>query len=147
MKNQKGITLITVIMTVVLLIILAGLIVTYGTGTFEDSKVAKFEIYMKMIQKRVDIMMEGEINYQEVGNALTIEQKNKLREIIPLDDSILTREIDIDSETIRYFSSSDIEEVFDLEDVNDDIVINFANRDIISLNGIEKDNVMHYTMY
>ena len=47
-----------VIMTVILLAILAGLALKNGMDTFESSKVVKFESYMKVIQKEVDIILE-----------------------------------------------------------------------------------------
>lgn len=53
----------------------------------------------------------------------------------------------VDEPKLRYFSSSDIETFFDIKDVQDEIVINFANREVISLNGVEKNGVMHYVEY
>ena len=53
----------------------------------------------------------------------------------------------VDEPELRYFSSSDIETFFDIKDVQDEIVINFANREVISLNGVEKNGVMHYVEY
>ena len=58
MRNNKGITLIIVIMTVILLAILAGLALKNGMDTFESSKVVKFESYMKVIQKEVGLLVE-----------------------------------------------------------------------------------------
>ena len=55
--------------------------------------------------------------------------------------------IDTSEPQLRYFSSDNIEEVFDVPEVYDEIVINFANRDVISLNGVEKNGVMHYVEY
>ena len=56
MKNNKGITLTIVIMTVMLLTIIAALAVNYGIDTYQRSKVVEFETYMKIIQKKVEII-------------------------------------------------------------------------------------------
>lgn len=139
MEKNKGITLITLIMTVIILLIIAGLSINYGINTYKSSKVMKFETYMKILQKKVDIMIEEGIDYTTVGTALTNGQKDRLQAIMPT--------IDISEPQLRYFSSDNIEEVFDVPEVYDEIVINFANRDVISLNGVEKNGVMHYVEY
>lgn len=139
MEKNKGITLITLIMTVIILLIIAGLSINYGINTYKSSKVMKFETYMKILQKKVDIMIEEGIDYTTVGTALTNGQKDRLQAIMPT--------IDTSEPQLRYFSSDNIEEVFDLPEVYDEIVINFANRDVISLNGVEKNGVMHYVEY
>ena len=139
MEKNKGITLITLIMTVIILLIIAGLSINYGINTYKSSKVMKFETYMKILQKKVDIMIEEGIDYTTVGTALTNGQKDRLQEIMPT--------IDTSEPQLRYFSSDNIEEVFDVPEVYDEIVINFANRDVISLNGVEKNGVMHYVEY
>ena len=139
LQNNKGITLITLIMTVIILLIIAGLSINYGINTYKSSKVMKFETYMKILQKKVDIMIEEGIDYTTVGTALTNGQKDRLQAIMPT--------IDTSEPQLRYFSSDNIEEVFDVPEVYDEIVINFANRDVISLNGVEKNGVMHYVEY
>ena len=139
MEENKGITLITLIMTVIILLIIAGLSINYGINTYKSSKVMKFETYMKILQKKVDIMIEEGIDYTTVGTALTNGQKVRLQANMPT--------IDTSEQKLRNFSSDNIEEVFDVPEVYDEIVINFANRDVISLNGVEKNGVMHYVEY
>lgn len=141
MKKEQGITLIALIMTVMLLIIITGLVVTNSMDTYEESRVIKFETYMKIIQKKVDVLIEENSDYRSLGTALTDEQENRLLTIITDNNSIRTNGI---TEDIRYFSATDIKAIFEISDINDEIVINFGNREVISLNGIEKDGVMHY---
>ena len=147
MKNNKGITLITVIITVVLLAIMAGLVITYGVDTFQNSKVVKFETNMKTLQKKVDLSLEEGTDYTTLGSALTSEQQAKLQTILDNDSNNYIETDDATKTTLRYFSSSDIEEDFDVKKIDDEIVVNFANREVISLNGVEKDDVMHYVEY
>ncbi len=144
MKETKGITLITVIMTVLLLTILAGLVITNSVNTYQDAKVIKFETYMNMIQKKVDLMLDEDVDYRTLGAELTEDQTAKIQEIIS-EGNIATK--NITAARLRYFSGNDIYSVFGISEVSDDIVINFTNRDIISLNGIEKDGVTYYTAY
>ena len=145
MKNNKGITLIIVIMTVILLVILVGLIAVNSTDTFKNSKIVQFKTYMKAIQKKVDILVEEGNNYLNLGAPLSNEQKTTLQAIINNNNQIVTR--DVTDTGLRYFSSNDIENIFEISGVDDEIVVNFSNRDVISLNGIEKNDVMHYVEY
>ena len=146
MKNNKGITLIIVIMTVILLTILMALVITSSIDTYYSSKFVSFETNIKLIQKKVDMALEERIDYETLGQALNDEQKAKLAEIIANDNNNMISTEDPTAETLRYFSSNDIKEDFELSDIRGEFVINFANREVISLDGAEKDNVMYYTI-
>ena len=146
MKSNKGITLIIVIMTVVLLTILMGLVITSSIDTYNKSKFLSFETNMKLIQKKVDMALEERIDYKTLGHSLNEEQKAKLATIIANDNNNMISTEDPSAETLRYFSSNDINEDFELSDIRGEFVINFANREVISLDGAEKDNVMYYTI-
>ena len=146
MKSNKGITLIIVIMTVVLLTILMGLVITSSIDTYNKSKFISFETNMKLIQKKVDMALEERIDYKTLGHSLNEEQKAKLATIIANDNNNMISTEDPSAETLRYFSSNDINEDFELSDIRGEFVINFANREVISLDGAEKNNVMYYTI-
>lgn len=146
MKSNKGITLIIVIMTVVLLTILMGLAITSSIDTYNKSKFISFETNMKLIQKKVDMALEERIDYKTLGHSLNEEQKAKLATIIANDNNNMISTEDPSAETLRYFSSNDINEDFELSDIRGEFVINFANREVISLDGAEKNNVMYYTI-
>ena len=145
-KNNKGITLIIVIMTVILLTILMALVITSSIDTYYSSKFVSFETNIKLIQKKVDMALEERIDYETLGQPLNDEQKAKLAEIIANDNNNMISTEDPTAETLRYFSSNDIKEDFELSDIRGEFVINFANREVISLEGAEKDNVMYYTI-
>ncbi len=146
MKSEKGVTLIIAIMTVLLLMILVGLLVTNGMQTFKDSKVIKFQSYMKIIQKEVDVMVEEQTDYTTVGSTLTESQLAKIQTIVKA-GGCYTKEADLANAKWRYFSTYDISTIFGISNVSDDIVVNFANRDVVSLKGIEKNGVTHYSEY
>ena len=146
MKSNKGITLIIVIMTVVLLTILMGLVITSSIDTYNKSKFLSFETNMKLIQKKVDMALEERIDYETLGQPLNDEQRSRLATIIANDNNNMISTEDPSAETLRYFSSNDINEDFELSDIRGEFVINFAIREVISLDGAEKNNVMYYTI-
>ena len=107
MKNNKGITLIIVIMTVILLTILMALVITSSIDTYYSSKFVSFETNIKLIQKKVDMALEERIDYETLGQPLNDEQKAKLAEIIANDNNNMISTEDPTAETLRYFSSND----------------------------------------
>ena len=78
MKNNKGITLVAVILTVIILSLLAGAIVYNIDKTYENSSIVQFTSYMKMIQKKVDFYVEEGTNYETLGQALNSSNKKIL---------------------------------------------------------------------
>ena len=145
MKNKKGITLTAVIITVVFLLIIVGLVVTYSLDNYNNAKVIKFDTYMRAIQKKVDLILEEGIDYSTIGLTLSEDTKSNLQTIINSNNNIRTR--NADEPKLRYFSQSDIEEIFGLSGISDEVIVNFANRDVISINGVEKEGTTYYTIY
>lgn len=58
MKNNKGITLIALIVTVILLAILAGAAIKMGLGISSSAKFENIETYLLLIQSKVKIMSQ-----------------------------------------------------------------------------------------
>ena len=146
MKNNKGITLIVIMITVVVLAMLTGVIVTSVGNTYENSRAVQFSSYMQMIQKQVDIYVEEGTDYETLGRALNTEMQERLYTILESDIRGLIDTTDVTSDKIRYFSSSDIDEDFGISEINDEVVVNFANREVISLNGVEKGGYTYYVL-
>lgn len=144
MKDNKGITLIAVILTVIILSLLAGVIVFNVNKTYENSSIMQFTSYMKMIQKKVDFYVEEETNYETLGKTLSSSDKTRLQDIINKDTKNLISTNDVNSTELRYFNSDDIYKYFEISNINDEIVVNFENREVISLNGVEKDGNKYY---
>ena len=144
-KNQRGITLIGLIITIVLMLILTAVAINVGVGDIDYSKRIRFMSYMQAIQKKVDYITEYE-NYENYGDALTSEQKTKLTTILSNEnDTFITN--DVNSVTLKYFNSQKIASQLELDNIDDEIIVNFATREVISLNGIEYEDNIYYTQY
>lgn len=144
MNKDNGITLMMVILTVIIMLILVGILVSGMENTYENSKVMKFTSYLKIIQKKIDLYVEDGTNIETLGENLDAGNKAKLQDILNKDSNNLIETRNVNNGKIRYFDSSDIYEYFDIADINDEIVVNFENREVISLNGVEKDGRMYY---
>lgn len=143
MSGVRGITLISLIITVILLAMLSGTTIYVGTDVIESVKVKAFVTEMQVIQAKVNIIHEEMKN----GN---VEYKNLGEQIDILSDDLKQRiNIAMQGEAVegfKYFNSSDLEKL-NITNLKQEVVINFTTRDVISINGVKKDGKMHYTQY
>lgn len=142
--NQKGITIISLIITIIIMLILASVTINIGTGNIENSRMVKFVSYMQAIQTKVDYIYEYS-DYLEYGETLESSNESRLQTILDSEtEGLLTT---IGSKHLKYFDSSHIATDLELENIDDEIVVDFSTREVISLNGIEYEGKMYYTQY
>mgnify|MGYP005773878367 FL=1 len=155
MQKKKGITLITLIVTIVVLIILASVATIMGLGTLEETRVVAFVSEMRIIQSRVDYIYEkikiGEGDqYLNVGTPVTSELANfaQIQTVIDVVNANCetTGEPKKTATDFQYFSVEQLKEI-GIEDVEQEVIIHFATRDVISLTGVKKDNTMYYRLF
>ena len=154
MQKKKGITLISLIVTIVVLIILASVATIVGLGTLEETRVVAFVGEMRIIQSRVDYIYEkikiGEgDSYLNVGTPVTSDLAN-FTQIQKVIDAVnanceTTGEPKKTATDFQYFTVEQLKEI-GIEDVEQDVLIQFATRDVISITGVKKDNVMYYRL-
>lgn len=142
-NNEKGITLISLLVTIIIMMILAAVTITVGTDDLEKSKMFKFVAYMQTIQTKVDLIVKND-DYLYYGQELGNTQKQELQSIIQKEKLLTSIE---DSDYLRYFDSNTISSQLEIDDIDDDIVINFNTREVISLKGIKYDDEIYYTQY
>ena len=133
------------VLTIVVLLILAAFTINTGKETIEFSRKTKIMAYMQLIQKKVDSISQSG-NYNELGQsvlAFTNDKINNLNTIIN-EENLTTNTT---SETLRYFNSNTLKEQLEVDEVDDEIVVDFATREVISLNGVKYDGKMYYSQY
>ena len=134
--------MVALVLTIVVMLILVTITVRTGISSIEHSRMASFVSRMQLIQKKVDFLAEKN-EYNELGNALNTSQKT-------MTEAIITAEklnTDKDNTTLKYFNKAAIINQLEIENIDDEIVIDFATREVISLNGIEYEDKMYYTQY
>ncbi len=156
-KNERGVTLITLTITIIVLIILASVGVTSGISTINSSKLAKFTTEMKKMQ----------VNVNELYNSWKIGEKVTLGNIEYIGDEILNIGKDLlsvqekvnvvfkpqsengsgitETEGYRYFDLETLE-TLGIENMQQEFFVNIKKRSIISVEGIKNKNIMSYTL-
>lgn len=141
-KDNKGITLVALIITIILLLILTSVTLYTGIDTYRFSKVNAFVAEMQLIQSKVDDMKNGN-NIDELLQIGTEVTSNN-----SLNYAFANNEISSNnSSEYRYFTKEMIFNEFNIENATSDVMINFTTREVVSVNGIEYEGNKYYTQY
>lgn len=143
MKNNKGITLSILVLTVVVLGIIAASVVYTGTNVYTYMKKNEFVAQMQIIHGKVEIMnkeVTSGITYQNAGidiQTLDAETKTKITDIF--NEYSVTEE---EQEQYLYFDSSELEKIGVIES-HQNVIINFETKSVYSLDGIEIKGIQY----
>lgn len=142
--NQKGVTLIALVITIIFMIVFASVTIEIGTDSIDRSKLLSFLAYMQTIQSKVNLIAEYE-DYSNYGETLSNESISKLQ--IILNNGNESFSTTIDSSYLKFFDSKHIASDLGVDNIDDEIVVDFNTREVISLNGIKYEGKMYYTQY
>lgn len=134
--QEKGVTMVALVITIVLLLILLSITVNSGMPTIEFSKFNQFKNELKVLQTKVNELNQN--NETEIGiKELTQEQKDKITlNIENADETIISG--------FRYCNKTYIQNQLGLQSVERDYLINIENRYVISVDGFEYEGTTYY---
>lgn len=153
MKNQKGVTLISLIITIILIMILTSVGIFTGFETYENMRAQAFVAKMKTVQEALDKLCEkytiDEINNMGVDFASApTEGKQILNNIIQENVNLKSwSAIDSINGNYRYFDINSINTILGIKDFDTAIWINPTSRNIIAIEGVEYENIIYYRQY
>ena len=155
MKEQKGITLVALVITVVVLLIIASISITSGTESLDKTRLQGFYTQLEIVQKRVDdiattneayIDAEGNTVYlKEQGTAYENwggERQDSLKAIIQSEGG----DLNLSAENFKYFTSEQLNSILDLSEIDYNVFIDFENRVVIAENGITANGVTYHML-
>ena len=130
--NEKGITIITLVITIIILLILASIGVNSGKGTIELAKYDKLRNELTIIQTKVNDLNQE--NKTEIGQKISTAQKSILN-IDTVSNIIYSGRTEAEKAEIedgfRYCSSNYIEKQFELDGIERDYLINVEYRYVV----------------
>lgn len=143
--EEKGVTLIALVTTIVILLILASVGVTSGTDAINFASFSQFKTELKVLQTKVNELNQN--NEIDVGQELTETQKEILNNEI-ISDIIYNGKSEEEKakikEGFRYCNSDYIKSYFKLESVKRDYIINVEYRYVIYIDGFEYKDIIYY---
>ena len=158
LRNEKGITILILTITIILMVILAGATINYGVNSLNAAKFQNFSYELQQIQGKVDSIYEkiklGDESYIILGNE--IKKKKKAMNTLNMVKGINYLNI-LDSQRdqyyyqenfsyYRYLTEDNLENIFDITSNPGDVIINFTTREVISVDGFEYEGRTYYTL-
>jgi len=153
MRKEKGITLVSLVITIVVLLIIASTTIHNGMVSLDNTKLNGFYMYLETVQKKVDeVASTNETFIDSSGNTIIVKQagiaysdleddkKTLLQQIIQLEEPTLN------PQNFRYFTTQNLKNILDLEDARYNVFIDFDNRIIIAEEGIKIGDTTYYML-
>lgn len=142
MKKENGITLVTLVIGIIILLILASIATTAGLDSIRTAKKTSMITELEMIQEKVNTIYEKrKLNqndvtyYNSLGQDISVVNSNTITQILG----------QIPKEGYRYFSTENLKQL-DLDNISQDVIINFDTRDVASIIGIVIDGETYYRL-
>lgn len=152
MKNknsQKGITIIALVITVIMLLILASVATYTGIESYDKAEQIKFVSQMKLIQAKVDEkVQEDGFNPDSIDGAKLTDEQKQIVITAATNNGEISSPSDEDYEIyIRYLTKEQLSTQLSLDNIDEGIIINFKTREVISTVGFEYGGTTYYTQY
>lgn len=143
--KEKGVTLIALVTTIIILLILASVGATSGISMIQSTEFSAFKNELKILQTKVNELNQN--NEIDIGLDLNNEQKNILN--IPIISNIIfNNKTEDEKEKIRKgfrFCNIDyIKNFLELDGIKRDYIINVEYRYIICYDGYEYNGITYY---
>lgn len=154
-SNEKGITLIALVITIIILIILASIGINSGLSTIRSSKYIAFKNEMNLLQTKVNEIYstkKEEMNTYGIDkDHMTNEQKNTVNEILSqseVNEILNSKSNNIEElkKGFKYFSKDYLVNSLEIDGITQDYCINMDKRIIIATKPLEYNGVKYYML-
>ena len=155
-KSNSGITLVSLVITIIVLLILASITVYSGIGTIRSARLTKFTAELKIMQQKVNELYNSYTNeksvivngieyvgtdIQNIGkNPDGIFDENRLEEIFSENESGIT-----DRTGYMYYDTETIQ-ALGLEEIEYEFFVNIAKRSVVSIEGFNDGEKRYYNL-
>ena len=148
MRDEKGITMLILVITVILTLLIAVTATYSGIDTYKGMRVKTFSEQLKIVRERVAVVKDkastnSEISLNSLGRSLD-ELDSSLRDDI-INSINNSGELSANSANYRYFETSDLKEDLGVEIEDFAVAIDFDRSVVIGVRGVEYEGHVVYT--
>lgn len=145
-EKEKGITLMSLVITIVILLILASITTYSGIEVIKSSKLTTFTTEMNIMQTQVNElyqkMQDGDTTIEELGeNISQIDNQTQVDKVFNA-VGITTKD---EREQYKYFDKDTIKKL-NIEGVSGTFFVNIDKRSVISYEGFQYEDKYYYTL-
>lgn len=144
-QSSKGITLIALIITVIILLILASVATYSGISVIRHSKLVAFTTELKIMQTQVNELYEKWRNEEKVNGKNVLELGQEILDSNTQAKTALSGAELTDQTGYRYYNQETIKEL-NIEGVESEFLINIESRSVVSYEGMKYDGKIYYTL-
>lgn len=144
-KNQKGITIVSLIITIIILLIISGVTVYVGTSVIKQATLQTVNTNMMLIQAKTKTIAEqakfnnNKDNYK--GTILSEVSGNK-----KIDEMINVGIID-DTSKFYLLSKDDLVSMgLEKIEIEDGYIVNYETEEVIYVKGYENDGITYHKL-
>lgn len=154
LKNCKGITLIALVVTIIVLVILASVGTEVGLKVIEDSKYYNGISEMKLMQSKINEIYE-DYKDSDAESKAVIESKGESIDSIRRKANMAYLSVSKNKKNnenigtigdYRYYKSDYITEELDLDGISRDFIVNIKTRTVMLLDGATQDGTTYYAL-
>ena len=148
MRDEKGITMLILVITIILTLLIAVTATYSGIDTYKGMRVKTFSEQLKIVRERVEVVKDkartnSEISLNSLGRSLD-ELDSSLRDDI-INSINNSGELSANSANYRYFETSDLKEDLGVEIEDFAVAIDFDRSVVIGVRGVEYEGHVVYT--
>ena len=155
LSNDKGLTLLSLIITVIVMLIIVSVSIYNGTQSLDNTRLKGFYAKLEIVQRRADDIVTTNEEYtidngdgtkttvflKKAGDDLKDDQIELVQRI--LDDKGITL---VEASDFRYFTSEELYTVLGLSEIEYDVFIHFDSRTVIAKDGIKANGNEYYML-
>lgn len=151
MRNEKGITLLTLGITIILLLIIATLGITYSNSSQQSAKLTKYKTEIEIIQAKVETIKDDEEFNQVLENygltdESTIKKCNEILKSELTENFENISNIEEYQKQFIYYSKNQIENNLNISGIEQDYLINIQDNIVISVKPLKYQNKEYYSI-
>ena len=144
--KDKGITLTSLVVTIVLLLILSTIAYETGKGTVENARLSAYRAEMTIMQEEVD-KLEQEIRQGKLTKPAILQYGQNLSGVEGATEALQNAGITDAEEQSEYkYYDADALKALGIENVENGYLINISKRSVISVSGIKYKGEKYYTI-
>ena len=140
-NNSKGITLISLTVSIIILLIIASITTYAGISTIKSSRIEKFKTELEIMEAEVNLLYEKHKDEENINIGKDISESGKLAQAQEAFEAVGVS----DTSGYKFFDTETMSSL-GIEGVEDEYLVNIKEKEVINLKGIEVEGNICYNL-
>lgn len=143
-SEERGITLVALTITIIILLILSTVSITMGTKQYGSIKLKGFYTKLEIAQEGIEKIAKINENYKdENGNTVYLKDLGTLPNE---EQKAIIQNLGYNVTNFKYFTAEQVKNDLEISGVELDLLVDFTNKIVINPQGIEIDGKQYYQL-